>query len=70
MVRGHEVHQAEVEHLHPRQRGDLVDVAQRAVRLDQRVDRDLALHAGAGGRLLDVEDHLGDLRGRGRFRDA
>ena len=41
----HEVHQAEVEHLHAMQRGDRPRVVQRAVGLDQHVDRDLALDA-------------------------
>jgi hypothetical protein len=38
VVAGDEIHQAEVEHLNPGQRGDGVHVAQGAVGFDQDVD--------------------------------
>ena len=58
-MRGDEIHQAERERLDARMRGDRLDVAQRAVGLDQRVQRD---RAGTGARVdggsgaIDVGD--------------
>ena len=54
MMSRDEIHEPEVEHLHAGQARDLVRLAERAVRLDQSVDRDLAADVMARRDLLDV----------------
>ena len=64
-----EIHQAEVEHLQPGQCGDFHDIAQRAMSLDQHVDRDFPLDPARGTAIPDISDQVAQLRGRGTFRD-
>ena len=58
MVGGDEVHQPEIEHLHVGQRRQFPGVVERAVRLHEDVDGDLAVHARLPRALAHVRDHL------------
>ena len=74
-VGAHEIHRAEVEADHARQRGDRPRVVHGAVRLDHHADRDLAAESAPRGferealeEALDVADRF--RLGRGQERDA
>ena len=65
-VRRHEVHQAEGQRLDARVRGDRVDLAQRAVRLDQHVDGQRLVGGTAAEICEDAVDLGAGLRHVGR----
>ena len=64
---GNEIHQAKIQNLHPRLARNLADLGQRPVRLDEHVNRNLALESGLVRRLLHVLDHLRHLARRRRL---
>ena len=63
VVGADEVHEAKVEDLDVGEFGDLPDLVEAAVGLDESVDGNFALDAGLRRGVADVVDHLGQLHG-------
>ncbi|MNL24883.1 hypothetical protein D3C87_1463350 [compost metagenome] len=68
VVGGDEVHQPEAEALHLDQRGDVEDLFERGMCLNQHMNRDVPGNAGTARHMVDVIGHPGDFHYIGHLR--